>query len=269
MRRMDGVTATRALSESGSGPPVLVLTTFDDDDALWGALDAGAAGFVLKDANAEDLIAAALRCRRRCGMARPQGHATSAQRIPRQRSAPPHEAAKVDELTDRRARRAAFYGPRGHERRDRRSAVRQRSDRQERHVGAIFTKLGVRYGRPPSCLRSTTDWSTRIADGRGSGVARPPVGGGDVGTTDRCARAAPGARSTHDEQSCGSRRFGQALRIDRGPPGCLFVVRRGELFGLLGRTGRGKTTTVEILQGLRRADAGVDNGSRPRPGDGR
>ena len=38
---------------------MLVLTTFDDDDALWGALDAGAAGFVLKDAAAEDLIAAA------------------------------------------------------------------------------------------------------------------------------------------------------------------------------------------------------------------
>jgi DNA-binding NarL/FixJ family response regulator len=35
-----------------------VLTTFDDDDVLWGALDAGAAGFVLKDATAEDLIAA-------------------------------------------------------------------------------------------------------------------------------------------------------------------------------------------------------------------
>ena len=59
MRRMDGVTATRMLAEGGSTAPVLVLTTFDDDDALWGALDAGAAGFVLKDASAEDLIAAA------------------------------------------------------------------------------------------------------------------------------------------------------------------------------------------------------------------
>jgi DNA-binding NarL/FixJ family response regulator len=60
MRRMDGVSATRRLrAEVGDEPPVLVLTTFDDDDALWGALDAGAAGFVLKDAAAEDLIAAA------------------------------------------------------------------------------------------------------------------------------------------------------------------------------------------------------------------
>ena len=58
MRRVDGVTATRRLVEQGSNTPVMVLTTFDDDDALWGALDAGAAGFVLKDAAAEDLIAA-------------------------------------------------------------------------------------------------------------------------------------------------------------------------------------------------------------------
>ncbi len=58
MRRVDGVAATRALAASGSGPPVLVLTTFDDDDVLWGALEAGAAGFVLKDASAEEIIAA-------------------------------------------------------------------------------------------------------------------------------------------------------------------------------------------------------------------
>ena len=58
MRRVDGMTATRALSATPNPPPVLVLTTFDDDDVLWDSLDAGAAGFVLKDAPAEDLIAA-------------------------------------------------------------------------------------------------------------------------------------------------------------------------------------------------------------------
>src|SRR5262249_56343659 len=37
---------------------VLVLTTFGEDEVLWGAIEAGAAGFVLKDCSAEDLIAA-------------------------------------------------------------------------------------------------------------------------------------------------------------------------------------------------------------------
>jgi DNA-binding NarL/FixJ family response regulator len=38
--------------------PVLVLTTFDDDEMLSGALRAGAAGFLLKDSSADDLIRA-------------------------------------------------------------------------------------------------------------------------------------------------------------------------------------------------------------------
>ena len=58
MRRMDGITATRGLRASADGPPVLVLTTFDDDDVLWGAIESGAAGFVLKDATADDIIKA-------------------------------------------------------------------------------------------------------------------------------------------------------------------------------------------------------------------
>lgn len=37
---------------------MLVLTTFGEDEVLWGALEAGPAGFVLKDSSAEDLIAA-------------------------------------------------------------------------------------------------------------------------------------------------------------------------------------------------------------------
>ena len=54
---MDGLEATRRI-RLADGPPVLVLTTFDDDEVLWGAVQAGAAGFVLKDAPADDLIRA-------------------------------------------------------------------------------------------------------------------------------------------------------------------------------------------------------------------
>jgi DNA-binding NarL/FixJ family response regulator len=57
MRGMDGMEATRRVRDLG-GPPVLILTTFDDDEVLWGAIEAGAAGFVLKEASAENLIAA-------------------------------------------------------------------------------------------------------------------------------------------------------------------------------------------------------------------
>ncbi len=54
---MDGVEATRML-RAADGPPVLALTTFDDDEVLWPVLAAGAAGFVLKDSPAESLVEA-------------------------------------------------------------------------------------------------------------------------------------------------------------------------------------------------------------------
>ncbi|MGH1563312.1 response regulator [Mumia sp. DW29H23] len=55
MPGVDGVRATRALADSENPPPVLVLTTFEDDDILAESLRAGAAGFLLKGAPAEDL----------------------------------------------------------------------------------------------------------------------------------------------------------------------------------------------------------------------
>lgn len=58
MKHVDGIEATRRLCATAAPPPVLVLTTFDDDFLLSGALRAGAAGFVLKDSPAEELIRA-------------------------------------------------------------------------------------------------------------------------------------------------------------------------------------------------------------------
>ena len=52
---VDGVQATRELRRLQGSPPVLALTTFDDEEVLAGMLRAGAAGFVLKGVPAEDL----------------------------------------------------------------------------------------------------------------------------------------------------------------------------------------------------------------------
>ena len=60
MPRMDGIEATARITQSTSGsvtpPRVLILTTFDLDDHVYAALRAGASGFLLKDAPAEQLI---------------------------------------------------------------------------------------------------------------------------------------------------------------------------------------------------------------------
>lgn len=59
MPRLDGVETTRRIAAGGPGHPrILVLTTFDLDEYAFAALQAGASGFLLKDALPEDLLRA-------------------------------------------------------------------------------------------------------------------------------------------------------------------------------------------------------------------
>ncbi|MBW1598608.1 response regulator transcription factor [Streptomyces sp. JJ38] len=58
MPGMDGIEATRLISATRSGTRVLVLTTFDEDAHVYGALRAGASGFVVKDMELDDILAA-------------------------------------------------------------------------------------------------------------------------------------------------------------------------------------------------------------------
>jgi DNA-binding NarL/FixJ family response regulator len=58
MPDLDGIAATRELSRAAPNARVLILTTFEQDDYIFGALRAGASGFLLKRTRPEDLIAA-------------------------------------------------------------------------------------------------------------------------------------------------------------------------------------------------------------------
>jgi DNA-binding NarL/FixJ family response regulator len=58
MPRLDGLAATRELTAAPGGPAVVVLTTFDLDEYVFGALRAGAAGFLLKDAPPQRIVEA-------------------------------------------------------------------------------------------------------------------------------------------------------------------------------------------------------------------
>jgi DNA-binding NarL/FixJ family response regulator len=144
MRRVDGVAATRALREQvGDEPAVLILTTFDDDDALWGALDAGAAGFILKDTAAEDLIDAARAVAGGAAWLDPKvaPRVLSAFRAnvrPRLIA-----AAQVDELTDREHDVLRLMA-RGATNTEIAAQLFIGEATVKSHVGSIFTKLAVR-----------------------------------------------------------------------------------------------------------------------------
>ncbi len=130
MPQLNGIEATRALAGPDVAEPmaVVVITTFDLDEYVHGALRAGARGFLLKDAGPELLaqaIHAAARGRR--------SHRSEYHRpvVGELRCVEPSRTAAADRTADRpRRRSAADRRQRSHECRDRRRAVHQPEHRQ-------------------------------------------------------------------------------------------------------------------------------------------
>jgi DNA-binding NarL/FixJ family response regulator len=143
MPRVDGLEATRRLNELDEPPPVLVLTTFDEDEVLWGAIEAGAAGFVLKDASASDLIAAATSVS--------SGGAWFDKAVtPRVLAAyrttvvrGERERQRIDQLTERETEVLRSMA-RGATNTEIAAALHLSEATVKTHVGNIFTKLDVR-----------------------------------------------------------------------------------------------------------------------------
>ncbi|APH46291.1 DNA-binding response regulator [Microbacterium sp. 1.5R] len=115
MPDMDGIEATRRIvADPAVGAAIAIVTTFDRDDYLYQALDAGASGFLLKNAGAEDLIAAVRALAAGDGMLAPEvtrrvlarfTTAPGPASAPASASVPSQVAATVlaDPLTDREA----------------------------------------------------------------------------------------------------------------------------------------------------------------------
>jgi DNA-binding NarL/FixJ family response regulator len=140
MRRVNGIDATQVLRGQPGAPPVLVLTTFDDDQLLAGALRAGASGFLLKDSPAEDLVRGVL--------AVAAGHAVldpavTSRVLDTFRSAPVAAPATDTPLTDRELEVLQLMG-RGLSNGEIASTLVISEVTVKSHIGRIFTKLDLR-----------------------------------------------------------------------------------------------------------------------------
>jgi DNA-binding NarL/FixJ family response regulator len=140
---LDGIAATAKLRDAPDPIVVLVLTTFGEDDVLWGAIEAGAAGFVLKDASAEDLIAA-VRAVAGGGAWFDPAVAPRILAHYRRRVAPAaREAARLELLTERELDVLRLMA-RGSTNGEIASTLYVAEATVKTHVGSIFGKLGVR-----------------------------------------------------------------------------------------------------------------------------
>ena len=143
MPDLDGITATARLRSSAAGSPVLVLTTFGEDEVLWGAIEAGAAGFVLKDSSAEDLIAAVRAVAGGGAWFDPGVAPRVLERYRRVVAPATRDAARLELLTEREHDVLRLMA-RGATNAEIAASLYVAEATVKSHVGSIFTKLDVR-----------------------------------------------------------------------------------------------------------------------------
>jgi DNA-binding NarL/FixJ family response regulator len=142
MPRLNGADATRQLRESDpQAPPVLILTTFGDDEVLSAALRAGAAGFLLKDAPGEEILRAVRTLAR--GGAYLDPSVTARVLATYRHSNPLRPAPQLDELTQRELEVLRLVG-RGLSNDEIARELVIGEGTVKTHIGRIFDKLGVR-----------------------------------------------------------------------------------------------------------------------------
>jgi DNA-binding NarL/FixJ family response regulator len=140
---LDGIVATAQLRDMEDPLAVLVLTTFGEDDVLWGAIEAGAAGFVLKDSTAEDLITAVRAVAGGGAWFDPAVAPRLLDRYRRVVAPAARDAARLDLLTDREHDVLRLIA-RGATNSEIAEALYVAEATVKTHVGSIFAKLGVR-----------------------------------------------------------------------------------------------------------------------------
>jgi DNA-binding NarL/FixJ family response regulator len=134
MPEVDGVEATRRLSRDAPGTPVVVLTSFSDRTRIMDALDAGAVGYLLKDADPDELV--------RGVHAAAAGQAPLDPRAAREVLAARHSAGRPEDLSAREADVLRLVAA-GHPNKVIALRLGISEKTVKNHLSMVFQKLGV------------------------------------------------------------------------------------------------------------------------------
>lgn len=136
----DGLAATRTLVDTGSEARVLVLTTFDLDEYVYEAMQAGASGFVLKTAPRHQLLAAVRTVADGDVLLAPSVTRRLIERFVRPAES---SAAELRRLTDREREVLTLVGE-GLTNAEIAAALHLAQTTVKTHIGALLSKLGAR-----------------------------------------------------------------------------------------------------------------------------
>ena len=143
MPDLDGIAATRELARTAPGVRVLILTTFEQDDYVFGALRAGASGFLLKRTRPEELLAAVHTIASGDSLLSPSVTRRVIDRMAQQPTPELADQARLDALTPRE-REVLERVARGLSNREIAAALAVEESTVRTHVKRILMKLELR-----------------------------------------------------------------------------------------------------------------------------
>jgi DNA-binding NarL/FixJ family response regulator len=143
MPDLDGIQATRELARAAPSARALILTTFEQDDYIFGALRSGASGFLLKRSKPEELIAAVHAIAQGDSLLSPSVTRLVIERMAQQPTPELAARGKLDELT-RREREVLELIARGLSNREIAAQLFVEESTVRTHVKRIQMKLGLR-----------------------------------------------------------------------------------------------------------------------------
>jgi DNA-binding NarL/FixJ family response regulator len=175
MPDLDGIAATRELTRAVPQARVLVLTTFEQDDYIFGALRAGASGFLVKRTRPEELIAAVHTIATGDSLLSPSVTRRVIDRVAQQPTPELAAQPSLDELTPRE-REVLELIARGLSNREIAAALVVEESTIRTHVKRILTKLDLR-DRVQAVIFAYESGVSSAARTRAQGPAELPGGG--------------------------------------------------------------------------------------------